>query len=92
MPSLSRKHRWMIVSGVAAAGAAWVTQAGLKYAWNATTGEDPPLNPADRSTAWGSTLTWTVAASVVAGLTRLAARRAVAEALDGPVPSNRYDA
>lgn len=82
----------MLVSGVAAMASAWLTRSGLKYAWNATTGEDPPLNPASPSTAWTEALTWTLAASAVAGLTRLVARRSVATVLDGPVPSDRYDA
>ena len=89
---LSRKQRWLLFSGLAAAGAAWVTKTGLKYAWNATTGEDPPLNPADRETAWSEALVWTVAASVVAGVSQLAARRAVAHTLGGPVPDDLYDA
>ena len=92
MPSLSRKQRWMLTSGLAAAGAAWLTQSGLKYAWNATTGDDPPMNPAAASTAWTEALVWTVAASVVAGITRLAARRAIAGVMDGPVPTDQYEA
>ena len=82
----------MMTSGLAAMAAAWVTRTGLKYTWNAATGEDPPNNPASASTAWSEALTWTVAASVVAGLTRLAAKRTVAAVLDGPVPSDMYDA
>ena len=90
--SLNRKQRWILASGAAAMAAAFVTKTGLKYAWNATTGDDPPLNPADTSTAWSEAVTWTLAASVVAGLSQLAARRAVASALGGGVPDDMYEA
>ena len=89
---LSDKQRWMLVSGGAAMAVAYVTREALKYGWNATTGEDPPMNPESTETAWTEALTWTVAASLVAGLSRLAARRAAAHFLDGPVPQDRYDA
>ena len=82
----------MLTSGLAAMAAAWLTRTGLKYTWNATTGEDPPMNPASAQTAWSEALTWTVATSLVAGLTRLAARRAVAHTIGGPVPDDQYDA
>ena len=88
---LSDKQRWILVSGAAATGAAFLTQAVLKRGWNAATGDDPPLNPASGQTAWTEAVVWTVAASVVAGLSRLAARRAAAEFLDGGVPTDRYD-
>ena len=87
---LSRKNRWLLVSGLAAAGAASLTHAVLKRGWNAVTGEDPPVNPASAETAWTEALTWTVAASLVAGLTRLAARRAAAAALPGGPPHDRF--
>ena len=89
-PMLSEKHRWILVSGLAAAGAAWLTRAGLKRGWHAATGDDPPLNPSSSETAWTEALVWTLATSVVAGVSRLAARRATAHYLGGPVPRNRY--
>ena len=88
---LSNKQRWMLVSGGTALAVAFITREALKYGWNAATGDDPPMNPADTETAWTEAVTWTVAASVVAGLSRLAARRAAATFLDGPVPDDRYD-
>lgn len=87
---LSRKNRWLVVSGLAAAAASFLTRIVLKRGWNATTGEDPPLNPASRETAWTEAIVWTVATSVVAGLSRLAARRTTAKFLVGPPPPNRY--
>ena len=89
---LSQKQTWMLVSGGAALAAAAATRFALKFGWNAATGDDPPMNPESSETAWTEALTWTVAASVVAGVSRLAARRAAAHFLDGPVPTDRYDA
>lgn len=88
---LSDRNRWILVSGVAALGASYLTKSILRHSWNAATGEDPPMNPADSSTAWSEAAVWTVAASVVAGLSSLVARRATAAALDGGVPDDRYD-
>ncbi len=69
---------------------AFLTRSVLKRGWHATTGEDPPMNPASTDTAWTEAFVWTVAASVVAGVSRLAARRAAAHYIDGPVPSDKF--
>lgn len=87
---LSDKQRWILTSGLAASAAAFATQSVLKRSWNAATGDDPPLNPASSRTAWTEAVVWTVAASVVAGLSRLAARRATAAVLDSPVPKDKF--
>ena len=87
---LSRKTRWLLASGLAATAASYVTRSALKRGWHASTGEDPPLNPAASDTAWTEALVWTVAASVVAGVSRLAARRTAARYLGGPVPDDKY--
>lgn len=86
----SSRTRWIIASGAAALGASYLTKTLLRHSWHAATGEDPPMNPADRKTAWSEAAVWTVAASVVAGLSSLAARRATAAVLDGSVPDDRY--
>ncbi|PAP80562.1 hypothetical protein B1759_04045 [Rubrivirga sp. SAORIC476] len=87
---LSQKTRWILLSGLAATGTAFVTRSLLRRGWHAAAGEDPPLNPASSETAWTEALVWTVSASVVAGLSRLTARRAAASLMDGPVPEDRY--
>ena len=87
---MSDRTRWILISGAAALGASYLTKSVLRRSWNAATGEDPPMNPADTSTAWSEAAVWTVAASVVAGLSSLAARRATASVLDGSVPDDRY--
>ncbi len=84
-------HRWLLASGAAAMAASFLTRTLLKKGWNSATGEDPPLNPASVKTSWSEALTWTVAASVVAGISQLAARRAMAETLGGPVPTDQFD-
>ncbi len=91
MRKLSRKHRWLLLSSGAAMAASFATQTLLKKGWNAATGEDPPLNPASAKFTWPEALTWTLAASVVAGVSQLVARRSVATVLDGPVPTDTYD-
>ncbi len=88
---LSQKTRFVLVSGVAATAASFLTRSALKKGWNTTTGDDPPMNPASAETAWTEALVWTVAASVVAGVSRLLARRTAAHVLDAPVPTDRYD-
>lgn len=87
---LSDKHRWILASGLAASAAAFATQSLLKRSWNAATGEDPPLNPASSRTVWTEAIVWTLASSVVAGLSRLTARRATAAIIDEPVPKDKF--
>lgn len=88
---MTQRTRWIVVSGLAAAAASFLTRTALKKGWNTATGDDPPLNPASTETAWTEALVWTVAASVVAGVSRLFARRTTAHFLDGHVPHDRYD-
>ncbi len=87
---LSDRTRWILASGLAATAASFVTRSALRKGWNTATGDDPPLNPDSSETAWTEALVWTVAASVVAGVSRLA-RRTAAHFLDGTVPTDRYD-
>ena len=87
---LSRKHRWLLATGLAAMASSFVTKALLKKGWNTATGDDPPMNPADPRTSWTEAVTWTLAASAVAALTQLAARRTAAGALGG-APPEMYD-
>ncbi|PAP78333.1 DUF4235 domain-containing protein [Rubrivirga marina] len=87
---LTHKQRWIAVSGLSAMAAAFATRSLLRRSWHAATGEDPPMNPADSDTAWTEAAVWTIAASVVAGLSRLTARRAAAHVLDGSVPDDKF--
>ncbi len=86
-----KKVRWLVASGAAAMGASFLTRTLLRKGWNATTGEDPPLNPASHKTDWSEAIVWTLAVSVAAGLSQLAARRGLASALDERVPDDLYD-
>jgi len=88
---MSQRARWIVASGLAAMAASTLTRSALKKGWNSATGGDPPLNPASAETAWTEALVWTVATSVVAGVSRLLARRTAAHFLDGGVPTDRYD-
>ena len=87
----TKKIKWLALSGGAAMLASFVTRNALARGWNTATGEDPPLNPASWKTSWGEAVTWTVAVSIVAGLSQLAARRGIAAALDESVPTDMYD-
>ena len=87
---LTHKQRWIAVSGLSAMATAFATRSLLRRSWHAATGEDPPMNPADSDTAWTDAIVWTIAASVVAGLSRLTARRTAAHVLDGPVPEDKF--
>ena len=87
----SKKLRWYVLSGAAAMAASFLTRNALRKGWNTATGEDPPLNPESAKTTWGEAVVWTVAVSVVAGLSQLVARRGLAGALDESVPDDLYD-
>ena len=71
----------------AAAGAAFLTRYALKHGWHATTGQEPPANPASADTAWSEALTWTVASSLVVGVARLVAKRQAGKLKRGQVPA-----
>ncbi|MFL6157525.1 MAG: DUF4235 domain-containing protein [Marmoricola sp.] len=68
---------WGIFSLVAALGAAAVARKGLHATWKATTGKEPPSNPADPDVAIGEALLWAaVSGTLVAVVRMLATRRA----------------
>ena len=87
----TQKLKWLALTGAAAMTASILTRNLLRKGWNAATGDDPPLNPASGKTDWSEAVVWTVAVSVVAGLSQLAARRGIAGALDENVPDDLYD-
>lgn len=62
---------------VAAIGAAAVAKKGLNTTWRATTGKNPPTNPADPDVGLGEALMWAAVSGTLIGVARmLAARRA----------------
>ena len=62
---------------IAAIGAAAVAKKGLNTTWRATTGKNPPTNPADPDVGLGEALMWAAVSGTLIGVARmLAARRA----------------
>jgi hypothetical protein len=71
---------WKVVGGAAGAAAGLVVRAGLKTAWKAARGEEPPENPASPSTRWPEAIAWAVASGVALAVARLVFQRGAAEA------------
>ena len=62
---------------VAAIGAAAIAKKGLNTTWRATTGKNPPTNPADPDVGLGEAVMWAAVSGTMIGVVRmLAARRA----------------
>jgi len=71
---------WKVVAGTAGAAAGLVVRGGLRAAWRAGRGEEPPENPASPSTGWPEALAWAVASGVALAVARLVFQRGAAEA------------
>jgi hypothetical protein len=71
---------WRGVGMVAGIAAAFVTRKILRGAWQASTGTDPPANPAAPGTTWREAISWAVASGVAVAVARLVAQRGAAEA------------
>ena len=62
---------------VAALGAAALAKKALNTTWRATTGKNPPANPADPDVGMGEAVMWAALSGTLIGVARmLAARRA----------------
>lgn len=70
-----------IAQTVAAIGAAVATRSLMKSLFQRITGREAPEDPSDASVDWSEAITWTVAASVGAGMARLVGRRVTAKVL-----------
>lgn len=71
-------------------GAGILVRTVLGVAYEKTTGNVPPKNPAGKDVDWSSALLWSVATSVAIGLTRTAIRRVAAEGNDGEPILNEH--
>jgi len=68
---------YSVFSLVAALGAAAVAKKLLDSSWRATTGKNPPANPADPDVSIGEAVVWATVSGTMVGVARmLAARRA----------------
>lgn len=69
---------WRAVGSASGLVAAAVTRQALTRLWRARKHDDPPANPAARSTSWPDAMLWAVATGVALGVARLVALRGAA--------------
>jgi hypothetical protein len=69
---------WTIFSLVSALGAAAVARKVIDKGWKATTGKNPPENPADPDVATGEAVAWAVVTGALIALARMFAQRRAA--------------
>ncbi len=63
---------------VAALGAASVAKKGLNSTWRATTGKNPPANPADPDVSLAEAVMWAAVSGTLIGVARMLATRRAA--------------
>lgn len=68
--------------------AATMSRRGLHKGYEKVFDREAPVNPASRDVDWGEAVVWTVAGGIVAGLSRLLVRRALAPS---PIPAEGDD-
>lgn len=64
------------IAFVAALGAGYVARELLRHGWQVATKKEPPMNPASHEVAWKDALVWGAISGAVAGMVRIASRRA----------------
>ena len=72
---ITKRHKWMMVAGVASAVAAPLAERAVAAAWRHAAGEEPPVDVDGRDVHWGRALAWTAASAVVVALAQVVARR-----------------
>ena len=72
------ERTWNLVALASAGLAAIAVRNLLELSWQWIHSEEPPQNPAARSTGWPDALAWTVASGIAIGLARLLAQRGAA--------------
>lgn len=70
---------WSAVSVVAAVGAAAVAKKALDTTWRATTGKNPPANPADPEVDLWEAVAWAAVSGTAIALARMLAARKAAD-------------
>lgn len=71
---------WTVTSLASALGAAAMAKKTLNASWKATTGKNPPANPADPDVSIGEAVTWAAVSGTLIALARMFAARAAAGA------------
>ena len=72
---LSKRQRWLIVTGVAGSLAAHLAEHVLTSGWRLAARKDPPEDPSYEDVDWKSAVLWTAAAGAVVGLSDLLGRQ-----------------
>jgi hypothetical protein len=72
------ERAWHLVALASAGLAAVAVRNLLEVGWEWVKAEEPPQNPAARSTGWPEALAWTAASGIAIGLARLLAQRGAA--------------
>ena len=70
---------WRVMGGVSAVIAGIVARKLLVKAWQASTGDDPPANPAAPGTNWRKATAFALVSGALMGLARMLATRKAAE-------------
>lgn len=89
MSTTAEKTAWKVGGTAAALLAGVVARKAMMAAWRATKHNDPPSNPASRTTTWPEALSWAVASGVGMAVARLIAMRGAAagwEKVRGALP------
>jgi hypothetical protein len=73
------KLAWKIIGTGAAVLAAAVAEKGVRTAWEAATGKEPPDSPEDPDIEWREAVAWAVLSGLAIGVARLTAQRAAAQ-------------
>jgi hypothetical protein len=69
---------WTVFSLGAALGAAAIAKKGLNSTWRATTGKNPPANPADPDVDLWEAITWAAVSGTLIAIARMLATRKAA--------------
>lgn len=82
---------WKIVGNGAAVAAAMAARKALTSGWEATTGTEPPDNPADPAVPWRQALAWGLLTGAIVGVARMLANRQaarMAQRVSGRLPED----
>ena len=70
---------WRLLGGVSAILAGVAARKALVKGWRATTGDNPPANPAQPGTQWREAIPYALASGAAMGLARMLATRKAAD-------------
>ena len=94
MGQTAEKTAWKVGGTLTAVAAGYAARKLMMAGWRAAKHNDPPSNPASRTTTWGEALSWAVASGVGMAVARLIAMRGAAagwEKFRGALPPGLED-